>query len=256
MQALRIAVSERQLAVCYQPQIDLATGRVVGAEALLRWRREDGKMVSPAQFIPLAEHCGLINEIGGWVIAEVCRQIAVWNSAGLPGLCVAINVSAQQMRGDNCVSLLEEAMRANGIDGRQIELEITESMMMEDIGDAVTYLARFKELGVGIAIDDFGTGFSSLSYLRQLPIDTLKVDRAFIRDIGQNGDGERIGEMIVALSKLLHLNTVAEGVETQRQAETVRAWGCQIAQGFLYSPALAPDEFEQWVRSRPATPHP
>jgi sensor c-di-GMP phosphodiesterase-like protein len=255
MQALRIAVSERQLAVCYQPQIDLATGRVVGAEALLRWRREDGKMVSPAQFIPLAEHCGLINEIGGWVIAEVCRQIAVWNSAGLPGLCVAINVSAQQMRGDNCVSLLEEAMRANGIDGRQIELEITESMMMEDIGDAVTYLARFKELGVGIAIDDFGTGFSSLSYLRQLPIDTLKVDRAFIRDIGQNGDGERIGEMIVALAKLLHLNTVAEGVETQPQAGTVRAWGCQIAQGFLYSPALAPDEFEQWVRSRPATPH-
>jgi diguanylate cyclase (GGDEF)-like protein len=254
MQALRIAVSERQLAVHYQPQIDLATGRVVGAEALLRWRREDGTMVPPGQFIPLAEHCGLIGEIGGWVMQEVCRQIAAWNDAGLPGLCIAINVSAQQMRGDCCVSLLEEALRANGVGGKQIELEITESLMMEDLAAAVTYLSRFKELGVGIAIDDFGTGFSSLSYLRQLPIDTLKVDRTFIRDIGQNGDGERIGEMIVALSKLLHLNTVAEGIETQRQAETARAWGCQIAQGFLYSPALDPAEFEQWVRTRPAPP--
>jgi len=254
MQALRIAVSEHQLTVHYQPQIDLATGSVVGAEALLRWRREDGEMVPPAQFIPLAEHCGLIGEIGGRLIHEVCRQIAAWNNAGLPGLRIAINISAQQMRGDGCVSLLEEALRCNGIGGQQIELEITESMMMGDFGVAVAYLTRFKELGIGIALDDFGTGFSSLSYLRQLPIDTLKVDRAFIRDIGQNGDGERIGEMIVALSKLLRLNTVAEGIETELQAATAREWGCQIAQGFLYSPALAPAEFEQWLRTRAARP--
>jgi diguanylate cyclase (GGDEF)-like protein len=250
MQALRLAVTDRQLTLHYQPQVDLATGRLLGAEALVRWRRDDGRMVPPGEFIPLAEHCGLITEIGDWVMQEVCRQIATWNGNGMPALRVAVNVSAHQMRGSGCVGALEHALRTSGIEARQIEIEITESMMMEDLTAAIAILKRFKALGAGIALDDFGTGFSSLSYLRQLPIDTLKVDRAFIRDIGQSGDGERIGEMIVALAKLLNLNTVAEGIETEQQAGTALHWGCKMAQGFLYSPALPPADFEQWVRAR------
>ena len=209
-------------------------------------------MVSPAQFIPLAEHCGLINEIGGWVIEEVCRQIAVWNSAGLPGLCVAINVSAQQMRGDNCVSLLEEAMRANGIDGRQIELEITESMMMEDIGDAVTYLARFKELGVGIAIDDFGTGFSSLMHLKRLPLNALKIDLSFVRQMLASPADRAIVESTIHLAHDLGLAVVAEGIEDEATLEALRAQGCDEGQGFAIGRPRAGEATAAWLAARPA----
>lgn len=249
LQALRRSLQLGQFELYYQPQIELATGRVFGAEALLRWQREDGQRVSPAVFIPLAEHTGLIQEIGDWVIQEVCRQLARWNEQGLGPLKVAINVSAQQIKQGGCAPSLQKHIRAYGLHPSQIELEITESMVLEDIDVAVDCLECLKRLGVSIALDDFGTGFSSLSYLHRLPIDRLKVDRAFVREVGLASHGERIAEMVVALGKLLKLQTLAEGVETEEQAEAVRRWGCDGAQGFLYAPALPAAKFEAWVRS-------
>ncbi len=249
MQALRRAINENQLELHYQPQVDLRTGKVAGAEALLRWRREDGKQVSPAVFIPLAECSGLITQIGEWVMFEACRQACQWQKEGLGHLKLAINVSAQQVRLGDCANVLRRAMVARGLNASQLEIEITESLLLEDIESATASLDSLKEIGVSIALDDFGTGFSSLSYLHRLPIDSLKVDRAFINEIGCEGDGERIAEMIVALGKLLELSTVAEGVETVEQAEAARQWGCDTAQGFLYTPALQPADFALWVKA-------
>lgn len=250
LQALRLAVSDRKLELHYQPFIDLVTGAVVGAEALLRWRGEDGKMISPVEFIPIAEQSGLILGLGRWVIEEACRQLAEWNDQGLGRLRIAVNVSAIQLRRADFGFQLSEALRIHALNAGQIELEITESMIIEDIDAVVNQLKGLKELGVAISVDDFGTGFSSLSYLQQLPIDTLKVDRAFIRDIGSGNQGERIGEMIVGLAKILDLQTVAEGIETEQQAQIARSWHCTTGQGFLYSPALAPDDFKRWVMLR------
>jgi diguanylate cyclase (GGDEF)-like protein len=252
LQALRRAIREDRLELHYQPQIDLTDGRVVGAEALVRWRGDDGRMISPSIFIPLAEHSGLIQDIGAWVMNEACRQLARWRQEGLAGLKLAINVSAQQIKQGVCAPDLHRAIRAHDLDPRLLEIEVTESMVLEDIDAAIGCLECFKHLGVSVALDDFGTGFSSLSYLHRLPIDCLKVDRAFVREIGYAGHGERIAEMVVSLGKMLKIHTLAEGVETELQAETVRGWGCSCAQGYLYAPALPAAEFSAWVRQRAA----
>lgn len=252
LQALRRSVMLGQFELYYQPQIDLASGRVVGAEALLRWQREDGQRVSPAVFIPLAEHSGLIDDLGEWVFREACRQVSEWKALGLSGLHLAINVSAQQIKLGVCAPALHQAIRDYDVDPRQIELEITESMVLEDIDAAIGCLECFKRTGVSIALDDFGTGFSSLSYLHRLPIDKIKVDRAFIREVGFAGHGENIAQMVVALGKLLKLSTVAEGVETAAQVDAARLWGCDIAQGFYYAAAMPAEAFAAWVRQREA----
>jgi diguanylate cyclase (GGDEF)-like protein len=248
MQALRLAIQANQLKLHYQPQLNLATGRVIGAEALLRWTREDGKAVSPAVFIPVAERSDLIYQIGEWVIEEACRQQAEWIRAGLEHIKMAINVSPQQVRLGACTPILKRAMDRYQLKSGQIEVEITESMVLDDIEGATACLECFRDSGVGIALDDFGTGFSSLSYLHRLPIDTLKVDRAFVGQIGSGSQAEQIAEVVVALGKILKMRVLAEGVETEAQAEALRSWGCDEAQGFLYAPALEPQAFVAWVQ--------
>lgn len=247
MQALRMAIRNRQLELYYQPQLDLGSGRVIGAEALLRWHREDGRHVSPAVFIPLAERSDMIFEIGEWVIDEACRQQAEWAKTGLGSIRVAINVSPQQVKLGACSPSLKQAMERHGNASGQVEIEITESMVLDDVDAAVGCLDCFRGLGISIALDDFGTGFSSLSYLHRLPIDTIKIDRAFVKAIGSGSQAEQIAEMVVALGKILKFKILAEGVETEEQAEILRRWGCHEAQGFFYAPALKPEAFRVWV---------
>lgn len=253
LQSLRLALNENQFELHYQPQLDVESGQVVGAEALLRWTRTDGQSVPPVEFIPVAEHSGLIVELGAWVLQEACRQLSRWNAMGLTHLRLAINVSTQQLKSQTFANLLKTELSNNGLPPGQLELEITESIIMDDLELAIHCLNQFKQMGVQVALDDFGTGFSSLSYLQRLPIDTLKVDRAFIHNIGQQGHGEKIAEMIVALSKLLELSTVAEGIETEAQLAATRAWGCRVAQGFLFAPAMKADDFIVWVQQHTNT---
>jgi diguanylate cyclase (GGDEF)-like protein len=250
LSALRIALAQEQLRVHYQPQIELATGRVVGAEALLRWRREDGREVSPAVFIPLAERSGLICDLGAWVMAAACRTVAGWRDQGLGQLRVAVNVSALQIRFGSFDRQIGDAMEQHGLTGDQLEIEVTESVLLDDVGAAIECLKRIRALGVTVALDDFGTGCSALSYLDELPIDAVKVDRCFIHGVGVGGGGGRIGEMVVGLAHRLGLATVAEGVETEAQRDAVVAWGVTLGQGYLYAPALAEADFVDWVRKR------
>jgi diguanylate cyclase (GGDEF)-like protein len=245
---LRMAMRQQKMALYFQPQIELGSGRVVGAEALLRWRRDDGSFVPPDQFIPLAERSGLIIELGDWVINEACRQLLEWTYAGLAELRMAINVSMPQFRAGLFAPRLRRLIDQYGVAAHSLEVEITESMVMQDVDSTIRTLGALRDVGVGIAIDDFGTGFSSLAYLQRLPVDVMKIDRAFVREIGNGGSGERIAEMVAALGHTLQLKTVAEGVETAEQAETVRRWGCHYAQGFYYSPAVTSREFITWVK--------
>jgi EAL domain-containing protein (putative c-di-GMP-specific phosphodiesterase class I) len=250
LNALRSAMGQQQLRLYYQPQVELSTGKVVGAEALLRWWREDGREVSPQVFIPLAERSGLIRELGAWVIAAACRTISRWREQGLGQLRVAVNVSALQIRYGCCDRQVRDAMETFGVSGDQLEIEVTESVLLDNVEDAIECLKRLRGLGVNIALDDFGTGFSALSYLDQLPIDAIKVDRIFMRGVGVAGDGGRIGEMIVGLAHHLGLETVAEGIETEGQRDAAIAWGVRLGQGYLYAPALAEQDFVNWVRKR------
>lgn len=249
-QSLRRAIQDEQLQLHYQPQIELGSGRLIGAEALLRWQQADGRQISPMTFIPLAEQSGQILQIGEWIMNEACRQLAAWRRDGLDGIRIAINVSPQQIKHGACALQLKQAMQAHAVSPENIEIEITESVVLEDIEEAIKCLNCIKETGVTIALDDFGTGFSSLSYLHRLPIDLLKVDRAFLREIGQVGShSARIAEMIVALGKLLDIRILAEGVESKLQLDTVREWGCDSAQGFYFSQALRPNAYWEWARA-------
>lgn len=248
LNALRTAVAQRQLRVFYQPQIELTTGRVIGAEALLRWRREDGQEISPEVFVPLAEGSGLIRELGAWVIEIACRSVANWREQGLGALRVAVNVSALQIRFGSCDQELRDAMETHGVTSDQIEIEVTESVLLDDVGAAIECLKRIRALGVTITLDDFGTGCSALSYLDRLPIDALKVDRCFVHSIDTGRGGGRIGEMVVGLARQLGLATVAEGIETEAQRDAVVSWGVALGQGYLYAPALPENDFTDWVR--------
>jgi diguanylate cyclase (GGDEF)-like protein len=248
LSALRTALGQQRLQVYYQPLVELSTGRATGAEALLRWWREDGREVSPEVFVPLAERSGLIRELGAWVLAAACRAVAGWREQGLGQLRVAVNVSALQIRHGYCDQQVRDALRTYGVSGGQLEIEVTESVLLDDVEAAIACLTRIKALGVRVALDDFGTGFSALSYLGQLPIDAIKVDRIFMRSVDVPGDGGRIGEMIVGLAQHLGLTTVAEGIETERQRDAAVAWGVALGQGYLYAPALAEEDFVDWVR--------
>ncbi len=250
LNALRSAVAQQRLRVYYQPQVELSTGRVIGAEALLRWWRDDGREVSPQVFIPLAERSGLIRELGAWVMAAACRAVSGWRDQGLGHLRVAVNVSALQLRHGYCHRQVRDAMETYGVSGDQLEIEVTESVLMDDVEAAIECLRQIKVLGVTIALDDFGTGFSSLSYLEQLPIDAIKVDRVFMPSADVVGDGSRIVRMIVGLAQHLGLKTLAEGIETEGQRDGAISWGVEFGQGYLYAPALAEEDFVNWVRQQ------
>lgn len=234
LRTLRQDFSDDRLELWYQPQFCLKTKQPVGMEALLRWPLAEGGYVSPAVFIPLAEYSGLIVEIGSWVLDQACLQIKQLEQHGFKDLRVAVNVSMPQFRNQGFVSSVIECVRRHQINPQLLELEITESVVMDEPKIVIEALNKLKSFGIKVAIDDFGIGFSSLSYLQQLPLDRIKVDRAFIRDISQV-QGEVIAETIISLGKRLNLSTIAEGVETEQQAEAVSLMGCDEVQGFLYA---------------------
>ncbi|HLT62996.1 MAG TPA: EAL domain-containing protein, partial [Pseudohongiella sp.] len=231
---LRLAVNNEDFVVFFQPQIDLDRKRVCGFEALVRWRHEQVDLIPPDRFIPVAEETGLIIKVGEIVLLQACRQLRSMQLNGMTGCTVAVNLSARQFRDRNLVNMIRRTLRETGLDPRFLELEITESMLMDNIEQAITILTELKTLGVTIAIDDFGTGYSSLSYLTRLPVDKLKVDRSFVSNLPESPRHTAIATAIIAMAQRLRLQVVAEGVETEPQASFLHSHQCSIVQGYLY----------------------
>ncbi len=246
---LRGAIDHKELMLHYQPYIELSSGEVVGAEALLRWKHRDRGMIPPLDFIPIAERTGLIAPIGSWVIRSAAAQRASWNASGLPRFPISLNVSAEQFRHEQVSEQLWSALEEFSLDGADIQCEVTESCLMSDTLDACRQLERMRELGVRVSIDDFGTGYSSLSALSQFPIDVLKIDRSFVAGVGEKKKLSIVGA-ILALAESLGLDTVAEGIETETQRSLLRELGCSKGQGYLIARPLPPDEFATWVSAR------
>jgi diguanylate cyclase (GGDEF)-like protein/PAS domain S-box-containing protein len=231
---LRRALDRSEFVLHYQPRIELATGRIVGAEALIRWQNPERGMVPPDEFIPLAETTGLVIPIGEWAIGAVCRQAAEWRAAGLE-VPIAVNLAATHLREHNLPELVARNLRDTGLPAELLEIEVTESILMVDPERSVANAVRLKDIGVGLSIDDFGTGYSSLSYLKRLPITSLKIDRSFVRDIATDPDDAAIIIAVIAMAHTLKLRVVAEGVETQAQWAFLKSHGCDEFQGFLIS---------------------
>jgi diguanylate cyclase len=249
MHALRTAFAEKQLFVVYQPQIDLVTHRPVGAEALLRWQMPDGTFISPERFIPIAEYSGLIIDLGEWVLRTACKELVRLHAQGHDSFMMSINVSQVQFRHPYFLEMLRSALEETGAPPGCIELEITESMAMEEPDLLIEMLAQIKLTGVSIAIDDFGTGFSSLSHLQRLQIDRIKIDRAFVTEITGAARGSSIAEMVVQLGRNLGLAVIAEGVENERQAQILQNLGCPLAQGFLFARPMTALALATWLNN-------
>lgn len=251
---LRNAFQHDRLFLCYQPQIDLASGRTTGAEALLRWKTENGELIPPDRFISLAEYSGLIVDIGQWVLRNACHRQTSLAQAGFGGFRMAVNVSLAQFRHPRFLATLQEAITDTGIDPTCLELEITESMAMLEPDYITGVIRQIKALGVSVAVDDFGTGFSSLAYLQRLDVDRLKIDRAFVGTLeSATGAAESIAQTVVQLGRNLGLTVIAEGVETPLQADLLRQMGCHEAQGFLFARPLESAALSAWLGARPTT---
>ena len=246
---LQHAVENEELRLHYQPKVDTASGRLVGMEALVRWMHPEWGMISPAEFIPVAEDTGMIVAIGRWVLREACRQNAAWQKAGLLPIRVAVNLSARQFRSDNLPDEIAEALAESDLPASSLELEITESMVMEDPERVICLLEKIRSQGIHLSLDDFGTGHSSLAYIKRFPIDCVKIDRAFIKDMPENADDVAIARTIVAMAKALDLKTVAEGVETAEQLELLKSMRCDQIQGYLFSRPLPPEDFLIFYRA-------
>jgi diguanylate cyclase (GGDEF)-like protein len=245
--ALRHAIERDELHLCYQPKVDLQTGRILGAEALLRWQHPDRGLVPPAEFIPVAEDTGLIVPIGEWILWRACEDVKRWRSDYFDSVNVAVNLSARQFRHGEIVKTIDRILITLEVDPNWIELEITESLLMDDTEASQVALNDLKALGFAIYLDDFGTGYSSLAYLKKFPIDGLKIDRSFIRDIPGDADDEAITCAIIALSQALRLKVVAEGVETSSQLAFLENAGCDEIQGFLFARPMPFDQFVRWM---------
>jgi diguanylate cyclase (GGDEF)-like protein len=245
---LHIAFDRRQLCLVYQPQIDLASGRLIGLEALMRWRREDGQMVSPEQFIPVAEQSGLIVAMGEWALNQACTLMKLLVDRALAPQRMAVNVSVEQFKSPGFFEAIMQALQAAALDGSRLELEITESVAMLGSGHVTAQLARLRAQRIAVAIDDFGTGYSSLSYLEQLPLDRMKIDKSFVRQLGQPGS-PRIAEMIVELGQTLGLRVLAEGIEDRAAWDTLQAMGCHEGQGYFISKPLEADRLLPWIEA-------
>ena len=246
---LRQAIERGELELHYQPIFDLGTGEICSAEALLRWNHPVNGLIPPARFIPVAEETGVIEQIGRFVVAQACRQVEAWQRAGLALERVAINVSPRQFRKPGLVDFVSKCIVATGIAPSMLELEITEGMLVERGQAADDVLSALAALGVGIALDDFGTGFSSMAYLTRFPVDTIKIDRVFVQELGTGRDSEAIVAAIIAMSRALGKRVVAEGAETADQLATLRRLGCERVQGFIFSEALPAAQFEDFVLS-------
>jgi PAS domain S-box-containing protein len=243
---LHHALDRKELVLFYQPKIDAVTGSIVGAEALMRWKR-DGRLVPPGEFIGAAEDSGLIVPMTEWAIAEVCRQLDEWRRLDLPLQPVSVNISSRHFQRGNLVPPVQQALERHRLAPELLELELTETVLMSNLDVALPLLQSLKSLGVSISIDDFGTGYSSLAYLRRLPIDTLKIDRSFVRELEFSPDSAAIVAAIIAMGRALKLRVVAEGVETRAQMLSLHAQNCRLMQGFLFSRPVPADEFERLV---------
>jgi len=243
---LRRAIERKEIFVHYQPQVDIQTRQLIGVEALVRWHNPELGLVSPVRFIPMAEDTGFINQIGEWVLFEACRQMRRWDEAGLTVPKVAVNLSVRQVERGAMTVLVAQVLEETGLAPRRLQLEVTESVIM-NTGDALAFVHELHAIGVGLAIDDFGTGYSSLAYLKQLPVDVLKIDRSFIKDIAVDSNDEAIAIAIIQLGKSMNLSVIAEGVENEEQAAFLLRHGCTRAQGYLYGRPVAPEVLlEEW----------
>ncbi len=247
---LRGALARQQFLLHYQPRIDMVTGMIGGAEALLRWRVPQQGLVSPQRFISVAEDTGLIVPIGRWVLHSACQQARAWQDEGLPPVVVSVNVSPRQFRDGNIVEIIAEALDASGLDARYLQIELTEGLAMHGAEKYVNMLGQIKKLGVQIAVDDFGTGYSSLSYLKRFPVDQLKVDRSFVTDLATDPDDAVIVQAIIALGHKLGLTVVAEGVETEEQLQFLRRCNCDEMQGYLFGMPMIASDFAALLRGQ------
>ena len=246
---LAAALDNSQLFIEYQPVVDLASGGTVGVEALLRWRHPRRGVLEPVDFLPVAESSGIVVQIGAWALEEATRQLRVWRDQ-MPAaahLWAAVNVSARQLASGDLFGAVSKAVRSSGIDAESLHIELTESAVIDQVDWSLLVLSELKKLGVKLEIDDFGTGYSSLAYLKQLPVDGVKIDRIFVDGLGDDGRDAVIVEAVVSLAHALQLKVAAEGVETSRQVEWLRTLGCDYGQGFYWSAPMPAKELEEWL---------
>jgi diguanylate cyclase (GGDEF)-like protein len=248
-EGLRRALERQEFKLYYQPKVNLMTGAITGAEALIRWLHPTRGLVSPADFIPVAEDCGLILPIGAWVLREACKQAQAWIDVGLPAITMAVNVSAMEFRDKNFLAGLVAILAETGFDPRLLELELTESVLMKHAASTATILRTLRESGIRVAVDDFGTGYSSLSYLQKFPIDAVKIDQSFIRQISTAGDDTTIVKAVIGMARGLKLRVIAEGVETQEEAAFLRAYRCEEAQGYFFSRPVPAQQFAMFLKN-------
>jgi diguanylate cyclase len=251
---LNRAIERDQLEVHYQPQVDITTGQVIGLEALLRWNHPQRGLIPPKTFIPIAEDSGMIVPIGEWVLRTACRQYQTWKCLTPRSFKLSVNLSMRQLQQDNLVEMVESVLRETGMDARSLSLELTETSLMTQVDTSIYTLHQLKALGVGLSIDDFGTGYSSLTYLNKLPIDTLKIDHSFVRQLTVNHNAAVISNAIIDMAQRLNLNIVAEGVENRRQLEFLYSCGCYAVQGFFYSRPLQESQVQALLLGHQALP--
>lgn len=244
---LRKALEKQEMALYYQPQIEMSSGKLIGMEALIRWHHPQLGIISPVKFIPMAEDTGLIIPIGKWVLDTACKQTQQWQEAGYPPCKVAVNISPKQFRHGDLVENVATALKDSGLAARFLELEITESVLMEDMEQSIATMEKLKSMGITLAIDDFGTGYSSLSCLSRFPLSKLKIDKSFVQDIAELSENNAIAEGIIALAKTLNLEVIAEGIEGERQMDFLQSKGCKQGQGYYFSRPMPADAFEQFL---------
>jgi diguanylate cyclase (GGDEF)-like protein/PAS domain S-box-containing protein len=247
--SLRRAMERKEFQLFYQPQVDLRTGKVIGSEALLRWKHPDLGFIPPMEFIPIAEETGLIHPIGEWVLKTACEQKKLWDEEGFKSFRVSVNLSARQFHYANLVDMVGDTIRKSGIDPKDLDLELTESTIMDRLEETTLTLKRLKNMGARISIDDFGTGYSSLMYLKTFPIDCVKIDKSFVNDVTTDPDDQAITQAIISMAHSLKLEVVAEGVETKEQLELLRSQSCDIIQGYLFSKPLPVDAVAPFLLS-------
>jgi EAL domain-containing protein (putative c-di-GMP-specific phosphodiesterase class I) len=248
-ESLRRALERREFTLHYQPKVNLRTGEITGAEALIRWAHPIRGMVPPSDFIPIAEDCGLIVPIGNWVLREACQQARAWVEAGLPATTVSVNISAMEFRGDSFLQGVFAILQETALDPACLELELTESVLMKHAGSTESILRALRARGVRLAVDDFGTGYSSLSYLRKFPIDALKIDQSFVRQIATAPGETTIVTAVISMGRSLGLRVIAEGVETQKELAFLQAHQCDEAQGYYFSRPILPEHFAKLLKT-------
>jgi EAL domain-containing protein (putative c-di-GMP-specific phosphodiesterase class I) len=248
--SLRHALERQEFQLHYQAKRDIASGQITGMEALLRWQHPDLGMVAPMQFIPVAEETGLIVPIGKWVLQAACLQNVAWQRQGLPRLNIAVNLSARQFSDEHLPQDIASILRSTGMEACLLEIEIHERLLMHDTDKTLRTLTALKAMGVRIAIDDFGTGYSSLATLQEFPLDTIKIDRSFIRDLTARGESSSLTEAIIAMGKTLSLTVVAQGVETKEQADFLRDHACDEFQGFYFNKPMPGQQFTELLQTK------